>query len=123
LFDPATAGVGSHVITYVVSGVCPGVDTMTITVIQTPNPAITASGPYCVGGSSVNLTAATNGGNWTGTGITNGTTGAFDPATAGAGSHTITYTLYTPCVAIDSTIIVVTASSDATIAQVGPYCT
>ena len=36
------------------------------------------------------------GGVWSGTGITNGTTGLFDAATAGIGTHTITYTIPSP---------------------------
>ncbi len=54
---------------------------------------ITQAGPFCVNAASTTLTAAQAGGTWTGTGITNGTTGDFDPATAGVGNHVITYTL------------------------------
>ncbi|MBC7694550.1 MAG: gliding motility-associated C-terminal domain-containing protein [Burkholderiales bacterium] len=47
----------------------------------------------CTTASAFNLTAATVGGAWSGTGITNGATGTFNPATAGVGSHVITYSL------------------------------
>jgi gliding motility-associated-like protein len=40
---------------------------------------------------------ATPGGTWSGTGITNTATGTFDPATAGPGTHTITYTVTGSC--------------------------
>ena len=54
---------------------------------------ITQAGPFCDNDSPVTLSAAETGGTWSGTGITNPSTGAFDPATAGAGSHVIDYTL------------------------------
>ncbi len=50
-------------------------------------------GPFCTTDLASNLSAVTPGGTWSGTGITSGTAGTFDPATAGAGTHTITYTL------------------------------
>ncbi|MCT4582833.1 MAG: PKD domain-containing protein [Flavobacteriales bacterium] len=50
-------------------------------------------GPFCTTDLASNLSAVTAGGTWSGTGITSGTAGTFDPATAGAGTHTITYTL------------------------------
>lgn len=46
----------------------------------------------CVTDAAVNLIPATPGGTWSGPGV-NPTTGVFDPAVAGAGTHTITYTL------------------------------
>ncbi len=47
----------------------------------------------CLTDPAFNLTAATLGGTWSGTGITNSSTGIFNPATAGVGSHVITYSL------------------------------
>lgn len=67
---------------------------------------ICSAGPFCTNASAVTLQAATPGGTWSGPGITNTSTGAFNPATAGPGNHTIKYTL--PCGA-DSIVIVVTA--------------
>jgi len=71
---------------------------------------ITAAGPFCVTDAAINLTAAQTGGNWTGTGITNTANGTFNPATAGVGSHTITYTLPT---CNDNITIVVTPLPNA----------
>ena len=68
---------------------------------------ITQAGPFCADAPSVNLTAAQGGGTWTGTGITNGALGTFDPATAGGGSHIITYTL--GCGDVDTMTILVNA--------------
>ena len=46
----------------------------------------------CVTASPITLVASTPGGTWSGPGM-NPTTGQFNPATAGAGTHTIIYTL------------------------------
>jgi gliding motility-associated-like protein len=46
----------------------------------------------CLTDAPVTLTPATPGGTWSGNGV-DPTTGVFDPAAAGAGTHTITYTL------------------------------
>ena len=56
-----------------------------INICQVPNQCTTAA-PF-------NLQAATAGGTWSGPGITNATTGTFNPATAGVGTHVITYSL------------------------------
>lgn len=123
-FNPATAGAGSHVITYAVTvGACTSVDTETIVVDATPDATITPAGPLCETGSAITLTAATLGGTWSGTGITNPATGAFDPATAGAGSHLITYTLTVgACTSVDTETLVVDPAPDATITAAGPFC-
>ena len=75
---------------------------------------ITAAGPFCTTDASVNLTAVDAGGTWSGTGITDANLGTFDPATAGAGTHTITYTISGSCGATDTQDIVVNAVDDAT---------
>ncbi len=54
---------------------------------------ITQAGPFCTNSAATTLVAAQSGGTWSGTGITNASTGAFNPATAGAGSWVITYTV------------------------------
>lgn len=48
-------------------------------------------GPLCVTDAPVNLTASTPGGTWSGPGVN--ASGVFNPATAGQGAHSITYTL------------------------------
>lgn len=52
-------------------------------------------GPFCSTDAPSNLTAVTPNGTWSGTGITDANAGTFDPATAGIGTHQITYT--PPC--------------------------
>ena len=121
-FDPMTAGVGTHTITYGISGNCGDTQTVNITVVPNDDPTITQVGPYCPLDPPVNLTAATGGGNWTGTGITNATNGTFDPNVAGAGNHVITYTIPGPCGGTDTMTIAVNGSLNATITPVGPFC-
>ncbi len=121
-FDPATAGPGNHIITYTIPGSCGDTDTETIVVNALDDATITPAGPFCDTDPAVNLVAATAGGNWTGTGITNGGAGTFDPATAGQGTHTITYTTNGACPSTDTEDIVVTNQLDATITPAGPFC-
>ena len=52
------------------------------------------------------MQAATAGGTWSGPGITNATTGTFNPSTAGIGTHVVTYSL---ACGVGSTTINVTA--------------
>jgi len=120
-FDPATAGPGTHTITYI-AGACGSTDTENIIVNPDMDATITPAGPFCPGDPSVTLTAVDPGGIWSGTGITNSSTGTFDPATAGAGTHTITYTIAGACGDSQTTTIVVSNSLDATISPAGPFC-
>jgi gliding motility-associated-like protein len=54
---------------------------------------ICSKAPLCVTAAPTTFTAYTPGGTWSGNGITNASSGAFDPAVAGVGVHTIYYTL------------------------------
>lgn len=59
------------------------------------DPAICPQPNVCISAAPFNLNALTGGGVWSGTGITNASTGTFSPAVAGIGTFTIYYTL--PC--------------------------
>ena len=59
------------------------------------NTGVCVPGSFCQNDPALNLTAATSGGVWSGTGITNSTLGTFNPSIAGPGTHIVTYTL--PC--------------------------
>lgn len=59
------------------------------------NATICPAGPFCTTDPPVTLQSVQSGGVWSGPGITNSATGAFSPAAAGSGSHTIIYTM--PC--------------------------
>jgi len=121
-FYPSSAGVGTHTLTYTVtSGGCSDSDNTTVTVNQAPNASITTSTTsMCLAESPITLTAASNGGTWTGPGISGS---QFDPAVAGIGSHTITYsTSSNGCSDSDTHTINVTNTADATITAVGTVC-
>ncbi|MEI6124827.1 MAG: PKD domain-containing protein [Bacteroidota bacterium] len=66
--------------------------------------------PLCTTSAPVTLIGGTPGGTWSGPGV-NASTGVFNPATAGAGTHTITYTL--PC---GTSSVTITVSICATLA-------
>ncbi|MDC8004521.1 HYR domain-containing protein [Aureisphaera galaxeae] len=93
-FDPAAAGVGTHPITYTLGGSSASDN---IEVFALPTVTFTAPADLCVdAGVQAGLGGGTpTGGVYSGTGVTddgNGMTYSFDPAAAGVGTHTITYT-------------------------------
>ncbi len=69
-------------------------------------------GPFCSTDVPSNLTAVTPNGTWSGTGITDANAGTFDPATAGIGTHQITYTA--PCGSSNTIDVVVNDCSTIT---------
>ena len=85
-------GVGSFIMTYTFgSGTCLTTDNVQITV--NPLPIVNAGNnlDVCIDAPVMTLNGTPAGGTWSGTGITN-PTGQFNPATAGLGTHTLTYT-------------------------------
>jgi len=91
-FVPSLAGVGVHSITYTYSDANGCTNAKTRTAVVNPMPAITFSGlqpSYCINNPSVTLTGFPAGGTFSGPGISGN---IFNPAAAGAGLHTITYT-------------------------------
>ena len=122
-FSPSSVGVGTYQVIYTISGTCSAADTISIVVNSFANATITPAGPFCTTDAPVNLTAATAGGTWTGTGITNASNGTFSPSVAGTGTHQIIYTLTGACSGADTINIVVYNQADATIIPTGPFCT
>ncbi|MBK8969772.1 MAG: HYR domain-containing protein [Lewinellaceae bacterium] len=91
MFNPATAGVGPHVITYTYTdgNGCTNSCTYTITVNALPVMDCPDDFAVCVDATPFALSGATPiGGTYSGTGVTAGT---FDPSAAGVGPHVITY--------------------------------
>ena len=83
----SATGSRSGTLEYINAGACATI-TLTccdVNICQVPNKCSTAA--------AFNLQASTAGGTWSGTGITNASLGTFNPATAGIGSHVITYSL------------------------------
>jgi hypothetical protein len=91
-FDPAIAGVGTHQIGYTYADANSCTDTAYQNIVVNPLPTVTlfAFTAVCIDAGTQTLTGGLpTGGTYFGTGVT---TGVFDPATAGAGSHQIGYT-------------------------------
>jgi hypothetical protein len=99
-FDPAAAGVGTHTLTYTFTNVngCTNSSSDDVEVFAIPNATFTAPADLCIdAGVQAGLGGGTpTGGVYSGTGVTddgNGMTYSFDPAAAGVGTHTLTYTV------------------------------
>lgn len=92
----------------------PVITTAMILIVPFPDATITPVGPFCLDDPSVIMTAATPGGIWSGTGITNTSTGNFNPSVAGPGNHTITYSVTdgNGCVGTDTYVVTVYALPD-----------
>jgi gliding motility-associated-like protein len=121
-FGSATLAASTYTVTYNTGGNCPQNFTQTIVVNANTNATISAAGPFCADDSAVILSAAQNGGVWSGPGITNTSTGAFNPANANTGNNTITYSIGGPCPSTDTQVIVVNSLPDGTITPAGPFC-
>ena len=122
IFDPVVAGNGAHTITYTITGSCGDVGQTTVSVADSYDATISATTTMCDDDAVAILSAVDGGGVWSGTGITNSSTGEFDPITAGLGSHTITYTISGTCGDTDTEDVVVEETLDATVANAGPFC-
>lgn len=108
-FVPGTSAAGAY--TYTVAGTAPCANataTVTVNVVQPPNPGVSASLTVCSNGASVNLfgllTGSPNaGGAWT---RPNGNPhpGVLDPTVDAAGTYTYTVNGTAPCTARSSTV-------------------
>lgn len=77
------------------------------------NPTITAVNPMCEGSPVFNLTVSPTNGVWSGTGITNTTTGTFDPTISGVGSHLVTFTQSGVCTGSSTINVIVNPNPNA----------
>jgi len=107
------SGIGSYTVTYITNGTCPDTATFNVSIATSTDATITQAGPFCLNDPSVNLSAVSNGGVWTGTGITDTINGTFNPTTAGVGNHIITYTISGSCGDVDTMTITVNPADDA----------
>jgi len=91
-FNPATAGAGSHIITYTYPATgCRSSATQTIVVNAVPAVTLIDFTPICINSSAYVLTQGSPiGGTYSGVGVAGG---LFDPAISGVGTHAITYTV------------------------------
>jgi PKD repeat protein len=113
MFNPTTSGIGTFPITYsVTQNGCSGSAVSSITVTAPPTVTFdlsTITSP-CVTDAAITLPSGTPaGGTYSGTGVTGNT---FNPATAGVGNHTITYSvIQNGCTGLSSSTITVDACS------------
>lgn len=91
MFNPATAGAGTHTITYNLTGGCTGSASQQIVVRPLPTVTFNAVGPFFISDAIVDLSSAVSpaGGAFSGPGISGS---MFNPAAAGLGTHHVTYT-------------------------------
>jgi hypothetical protein len=122
LFSPTNTG--PFTLTYTGGTInCLTNDEKVVTVASLPVVDAGADKSICIDNGLLTLTGSPAGGKWSGTGITNSSTGVFDPLVSGANSFTITYTYIDPatkCSNTDNALITVlpiptVAASDVTI--------
>jgi gliding motility-associated-like protein len=122
-FNPVQAGVGTHIVSYAVTGACPATDTALITVVAIDSANISSVSPVCAGAAPFNLSqTGTAGGSWSGNGISNVVSGTFNPTLAGVGSHLITYTTSGFCPTSDTLSISVISVAFANINPQAAVC-
>jgi len=122
MFNPATAGIGTHTIWYVftTNGGCKDSVSQTITVNNgDPKPSVVTPVTYCQNTTASPLSATATGGNtlnwYTNPGLTGGTTTTPTPATTSAGTfyYYVTQTPASGCEG-DSSIITVVITPEIT---------
>ncbi len=108
-FNPVAAGTGIFTVYYTYQGANTCADTVPM-IINVILPAIAYAGPdtaLCVNASPLVLSGTPLGGTWSGTGVTGNN---FDPALAGVGNWTLTYTYGSgSCQSIDQMVVTVNA--------------
>jgi trimeric autotransporter adhesin len=97
---------GAYIVTVSANG-CTSTATTNLAITPGVPVAIAPAGPFCANEPVVLMSVNDTGGTWSGTGITNPVTGAFDPAAAGTGDLMVTYTPEPGCMIANSTIVTV----------------
>ena len=115
VFTPSSAPLGNNTIMYTVSNPCPINSFITINVVSGSSTAIISTPPnVCENGLPITLTANPAGGTWTGTGITDGSLGTFDPTVSGDGAFVISYNSSSACPSSGTVTVTVIPIEDAT---------
>jgi len=122
VFDPKISKAGTFNVTYSFGGMCPSKYTSSVTVKGKISANFTGIATQCIANPNVQLVADNPGGTWSGNGIINTTTGMFSPSAAGAGSHTITYSITGLCGDAVSKILTVVDAPSPSIEPVNPLC-
>ncbi len=121
-FNPALAGVGTHVVTYSYTNAQGCSNTATVQFEVTPSPTVDA-GAYpvlCSSSSPIPLVGTPAGGQFSGPGVQ---AGMFEPILAGAGTHSVIYTLTSgTCTVYDTVSITVDALPTVTLSAINDVC-
>lgn len=122
-FNPSTAGVGTHTITYAYTDENGCVNTATdqIVVNALPTVSVTGNSPYCTSVMNANLQLSPTGGQLSGVGVVSN---QFNPSIAGVGTHPLTYE-YTDANGCENTAsisVVVIEAAEPTITAPAELC-
>lgn len=126
-FSPSVAGAGVHMVYYTIgASPCLREDSTQITVLNAGSANITQGDTtICMSNPPYNYTAASPGGTWSGTGITDPANGTFDPSVSGPGTFMIHYVISGTCPSEDSVRVTVGSGTTPVTAfsYTGtPYC-
>lgn len=102
IFSPTVAGIGTHTISYSISGSCGDTGTVVVTVNPSPIVTVTSNGDICLG-DSITL-SATGGGTYLWSNGSTDSTIVISPATIGAFSYSV-QVANTNCLTNDSVIV------------------
>jgi len=124
MFNASSAGVGTHTLTYSINigGGCSGSSTATIQVLPLPTVSLSSFADICSNGSLLVLSGGSPaGGVYSGTGVSAGT---FNPASSGAGTFPILYTVTgaNSCGNTATQNIVVNAAPSVSVNAISPVC-
>jgi large repetitive protein len=121
-----TPGVGSYVLTYMITDPntgCSNTDIITVTIIENPIADAGADQTVCISDGLLNLNSGTpTGGTWNGPGV-NSAAGVFNPQIAGVGLHVLTYSFGQGiCETTDEKVIYVEALPEITVPLGSDLC-
>lgn len=119
-FNPTMQGQYTFTYTYG-SGSCENSDDLVITVHPLPSVTVQADFSKCANDSPIDLTESPPNGTWssTGNGLTNTSTGAFDPSLANSNTETLTYTFTDNTTTCSNSDVVVATINPVTTADAG----
>ena len=127
VIDLSASAPNTYTVTYTTSGSCPNTSNVNVTVNAGTSVTFTALSALCIdAGVQSGLGSGTAaGGVYSGPGVTddgNGMTYSFDPTAAGAGTHTITYTLAGACTSSATDNVEVFALPTVTFTALADLC-
>ncbi|MDD3741023.1 MAG: gliding motility-associated C-terminal domain-containing protein, partial [Bacteroidales bacterium] len=125
ILDPSLVQHGDNTMVYTVTnGACISTDIHIYQVDEQVDATILSDpGTICIDEPPFVLLCVDPTGTWSGQGISNPTTGAFNPYQAGVGTHEITYSLSLgTCSDSDTIYIIVNPIPDVNILTEGPFC-